>query len=195
MRASNPTLSEKALSSAGLHSAQPMTLQGTVNKSAFFLSLVAVPAVMTWNKVSANPAAAMPWIIGSMIVGLIFCLITCFKKEWAAVTGSVYALAEGVLLGAISAMYEAQFQGIVLQAILLTIGVFLALLAIYTLRLVRVTDKFKIGILAATGSIALVYLVSMVLSFFGIQIPYIHGSGVIGIGFSVVVVIIAAMNL
>lgn len=137
----------------------------------------------------------MPWVIGSALVGLVFCLITCFKKEWAAVTGSIYALAEGVLLGAISAMYEAQFHGLVLQAVLLTFGVFLALLALYTLRLVKVTDKLRVGIFAATASIGLVYLATIVLGFFQIEIPYIHGSGAIGIGFSVVVVGIAAMNL
>lgn len=195
MRASNPTLSENAFSSAGLRNAQPMTLQGTVNKSAFFLALTFFTAAMIWNKVHATPESAMPWIAGGGIVGFIFCLITCFKKEWSAVTGSVYALAEGVLLGGISAMYEARFHGLVLQAVLLTFGVFLALLAVYTMRLVKVNDKFKMGLLAATGGIFLVYLATMVLGFFHIQIPYIHGSGAIGIGFSVVVVIIAAMNL
>lgn len=195
MRASNPTLSENAFSSAGLRSAQPMTLQGTVNKSAFFLALAFFTAVMTWNKVHENLSTAMPWVFGSAIVGFIFCLITCFKKEWSAVTGSLYALAEGVFLGGISAMYEAKFHGLVLQAVLLTFGVFLALLAVYTMRVVKVTDKFKTGVLAATGGIALVYLATIVLSFLHIEIPYIHGGGAIGIGFSVVVVGIAAMNL
>lgn len=195
MRASNPTLSENAFSSAGLRSAQPMTLQGTVNKSAFFLMLAFVTAVMTWSKVQANPDTATLWMTGGIIAGLIFGLITCFKKEWAPVTGSMYALAEGMFLGAISAMYEARFQGLVLQAVLLTFGVFLALLAIHTLRLVRMTDKLRMGIFAATSGIGLVYLATIVLGFFHIEIPYIHGSGAIGIGFSVVVVIIAAMNL
>lgn len=172
-----------------------MTLQGTVNKSAFFLALAIFTAVMTWNSVKENPAAAMPWVIGGAIIGFIFALITCFKREWAAVTGSAYALAEGVFLGGISAMYEAQFHGLVLQAVLLTFGVFLALLAVYTMRLVKVTDKLRLGIFAATGAIGLVYLATIILGFFHIEIPYIHGSGAIGIGFSVAVVIIAAMNL
>ncbi|CAN5857417.1 Bax inhibitor-1/YccA family protein [soil metagenome] len=195
MRASNPTLSENAFSSAGLRSAQPMTLQGTVNKSAFFLMLAFFTAVMTWSKVHENPAGAMPWIFGSAIVGFIFAIITHFKKEWSAMTGSLYALAEGVFLGGISAMYEARFHGLVLQAVLLTFGVFLALLAVYTLRLVTVNDKFRTAIFAATGGIALVYLATIVLGFFNVQIPYIHGSGAIGIGFSLIVVGIAAMNL
>ncbi|MEY4484179.1 MAG: hypothetical protein RL693_1631, partial [Verrucomicrobiota bacterium] len=117
------------------------------------------------------------------------------KKEWAPVTGSVYALAQGVVLGGVSAMYEAQFHGLVLQAVLLTFGVFLALLAVYTLRIVKVTDKLRMGIFAATASIGLVYLATIILGFFNIQIPYIHGAGIVGIGFSLVVVGIAAMNL
>jgi uncharacterized YccA/Bax inhibitor family protein len=125
----------------------------------------------------------------------VLCLITCFKKEWAPITGSLYAAAEGLFVGALSALYETQFNGIVLQAVLLTIGVLLALLAAYSMRLIKATENFKLGVVAATGGIALVYLATIVLGFFGIHIPYIHESGLVGIGFSVFVVIIAALNL
>jgi uncharacterized YccA/Bax inhibitor family protein len=170
-------------------------LQGTVNKTALLLAIVFVSAVFTWQKALANPASAMPWMWGGAIVGLVLCIVTCFKKEWAAVTGSLYAAAEGLFVGALSALYELRFQGIVLQAILLTIGVLLALLAVYSMRLIKATENFKLGVFAATGGIALVYLVTIVLSFFGIHIPYIHESGLMGIGFSVFVVIVAALNL
>ena len=110
-------------------------------------------------------------------------------------TGCLYAGAEGLFLGGVSAMYEAQFNGIVLQAVLLTGGVLFALLTAYSMRLIKATENFKLGIAAATGGICLVYLATWVLGFFGIQIPWIHESGMMGIGFSVFVVVIAALNL
>ncbi|WP_050023804.1 Bax inhibitor-1/YccA family protein [Verrucomicrobium sp. BvORR034] len=196
MRTSNPALSESTFTElrAGA-SERRMTLQGTVNKTALFLAIVFSTACYTYNIGMTNPPAAMPWMIGGAIAGLVLCLITVFKKEWAAITGSLYAVAEGLFVGALSAMYALQFQGIVLQAVLLTIGVLLALLAAYSLRLIKATENFKLGIFAATGGIALVYVITLALGFFGIQIPYIHGSGLIGIGFSVFVVVIAALNL
>ena len=110
-------------------------------------------------------------------------------------TGSIYAIAEGLFLGAISAVYEAQFHGIVLQAVMLTIGVLLAMLGLYTTRIIQPTQKFMMGVFAATAGIALVYLVTIVLGFFHINVPFIHSNGLMGIGFSVFVVIIAALNL
>jgi uncharacterized YccA/Bax inhibitor family protein len=196
MRTANPALKESTFAELRVGASEPvMTLQGTVNKTALFLTLVFASALYTYKLGMANPAAAMPWMIGGAIAGLVLCLVTVFKKEWAAITGSLYSVAEGLFVGALSAMYALQYQGIVLQAVLLTLGVLLALLAVYSLRLIKVTENFKLGIFAATGGIALVYLLTMVLGFFGIQIPYIHGSGLVGIGFSVVVVIIAALNL
>lgn len=172
-----------------------MTLQGTVNKTGILLFLTFATALYTWNMAMSQPGTAMTWMIGGAIAGFVFAIITSFKPAWSPITGSLYALAEGLFLGGISAMYEKQFHGIALQAILLTGGTCLALLAAYSMRLIRATENFKLGIFAATGGIALVYLVSMVLGFFGIQIPYIHESGLIGIGFSAVVVVIAALNL
>ncbi|WP_038160308.1 Bax inhibitor-1/YccA family protein [Verrucomicrobium sp. BvORR106] len=196
MRTSNPALSESTFAELRVGASQPaMTLQGTVNKTALFMVIVFTCACYTYKLGMANPSAAMPWMIGGAIAGLVLCLITVFKKEWAAFTGSLYAVAEGLFVGALSAMYALQFQGIVLQAVLLTLGVLFALLAAYSLRLIKATENFKLGIFAATGGIALVYVITMVLGFFGIQIPYIHGSGLIGIGFSVFVVVIAALNL
>lgn len=196
MRTSNPALKDSTFSELRQQAGQPvMTLQGTVNKSAFFLALVFTAAVFTWKTGLENPSAAMPWTIGGAIAGFILCLVTLFKKEWAAITGSLYALAEGLFLGGISAMYALQFEGIVLQAVLLTLGVLLALLALYSTGLIKPSENFKMGLMAATGGIALVYLLTIVLGFFNIQIPYIHNSGMIGIGFSIFVVIIAALNL
>jgi uncharacterized YccA/Bax inhibitor family protein len=102
---------------------------------------------------------------------------------------------EGLVLGGLSALAEAQFQGIVIQAVALTFGTFLALLLAYKTRLIRATENFKAGVVAATGGILLIYLATIILGFFGVQIPLIHQSGLVGIGFSVFVVIIAALNL
>lgn len=197
MRTANPALNDQTFLDTGLRVGvtERMTLQGTVNKTALFLGMVFVSASFTWYKALANPASAMPWMIGGLVAGLILCLVTCFKKQWAAVTGSLYALAEGLFLGGLSAYFNMQFEGIVVQAALLTFGVLFALLAAYSLGFIKATENFKLGVFAATAGIGLVYLVSIVLGMFGIQIPFIHQSGWMGIGFSVFVVVIAALNL
>ena len=122
-------------------------------------------------------------------------IVTAFKKEWSPVTAPLYALVEGFFLGAISALYNHLYEGIVMQAVMLTFGTLFALLLAYRSGLVKATENFKLGVVAATGGIALVYLATIALSFFNIQIPLIHESGLIGIGFSLFVIVIAALNL
>ncbi len=195
MNTSNPALSEKVFSSAGISASQPMTLQGTINKTFYLLLFVCLSGSYTWSKAQSNPSAAIGWAVGGMIIGTIFFFITFFKPQWSAITGTGYAVAEGLVLGAVSVMYETRFHGIVLQAVMLTVGVLLAMLGLYTTRIVQPTQKFMLGVKAATGGILLVYIATWVLGFFHIEIPYIHGSGLVGIGFSVFVVIIAALNL
>jgi uncharacterized YccA/Bax inhibitor family protein len=195
MRGSNPTLNDNTFTNIGVGSAQPMTLQGTVNKTALLLALVFGGAVFAWKTVLANPALSTPMIFGGMIAGLILCLVTVFKKEWAAITSPLYAIAEGLALGTISMWLDQKYPGIALQAVLLTIGVLLAMLGAYTMRLINATEKFKLGVVAATGGICLVYVITMVLGLFHVNVPYIHDSGMIGIGFSLFVVVIAALNL
>ncbi len=199
MRSSNPTLNDKVFESErSLVGAQPMTIAGTVNKTSMLLALVVVPAVYTWTlffKNPENPAAVFPWMFGGLVAGFVLALVTVFKHAWAPVTAPLYAVAEGLLLGGLSAIFEAQFPGIVIQAVGLTFGTLFALLMAYKSGVIKATENFKLGIVAATGGIALLYLVSMGLSFFGKQMPYIHESGPIGIGFSLFVVVIAALNL
>ena len=201
-RSGNPTLNNNTF--AGLApTAEGMTIQGTVNKSFFLLLLVLVTATWIWSRVDAlepaqlaqSVAEVTPWMVGGAIGGLIMALVTVFKKQWAWFTAPIYALLEGLLLGGLSAILEAQFSGIVIQAVALTFGTFFCLLLAYTSRLIKVTQNFRLGLAAATGAIFLIYLASFVLGFFGINIPYIHESGLIGIGFSLVVVVIAALNL
>lgn len=196
MRSGNPVLSDSTFRGLA-RTGEPMTLAGTVNRAAILLALVLITAGWTWNQfyVSQDAAAVAPYMGVGLIGGLIAALVTVFKKTWAPVTAPVYALLEGLALGGISAVFEARFAGIVLQAVGLTFGTAAALLIAYRSGLIRATDRFKRGVVAATGGILLVYVVDIVLRFFGIGIPFIHESGVIGIGFSIFVVIVAALNL
>ena len=207
MRSGNPAFSESTLldlasgqvvSAAGAD-AGTMTVNGTVNKTGLLLLLVVITGAYSWSQAfgptgEINPAInAYLW--GGMLAGFGLALATIFKKAWAPVTAPLYAIAQGFFLGAISAMYEARFNGIVMQAVLLTFGTLFALLFAYRSGLITATENFKLGVVAATGGIALVYLASIVLGFFNIQIPMIHESGIVGIGFSLFVVVIAALNL
>jgi uncharacterized YccA/Bax inhibitor family protein len=174
-----------------------MTLNGTVNKTGMLLLLCVLTASFAWSQVStpAGIVGAQPYMWGGLIGGLVLAVVTIFKKEWAPVTAPLYALVEGFFLGAISAMFNHMYEGIVMQAVLLTFGTLFALLFAYRSGLVKATENFKLGVVAATGGVFLVYMASMVLGFFGINIPMIHESGLLGIGFSLVVVVIAALNL
>ena len=189
-RSGNPALSDTTFNGLPRVAGEGMTVQGTVNKTGFGLLAVLAGGAVTWNM--ENPAILM--ILG-LIGGLVLGLTTSFKKEWAPFTTLPYALLEGLMLGGISRMYEVRTQGIVVLAVGLTLGVLCALLLAYTSRLIHVTENFRLVVVAATGGIALFYLVSIGLSFFHIRIPYIHESGPIGIIFSLVVVGIASMNL
>lgn len=180
-----------------------MTLNGTANKTGVLLMLTVLTAVFAWSQSlsidAAGDAVIAPGVVGyaagGLIGGFILALITIFKKEWSPITAPLYALVEGFFLGSISAIYEQRFNGIVLQAVLLTFGTLFAMLFAYRSGMIKATENFKLGVVAATGGIALVYLATMVLGLFNIQIPYIHGSGPIGILFSLFVVVVAALNL
>ena len=199
MRTANPALNAKTFDNIEhvLTAADRMTLDGTVNKTGFLLLCVVLTAGWTWSVFARaeNPAAVMPYLVIGAIGGFIAALVTIFKQAWSPVLAPAYALLEGLVLGGVSAFYEKAFKGIVIQAVLLTLGVTCALLFAYRARIIRSTENFKLGVFAATGGIALVYLVGFVMSFFGAGIPYIHESGPIGIGFSLFVVVIASLNL
>jgi len=198
MRTGNPTLTTDTFTSAGrvVPGQEAMTIQGTVNKTGLFLLLLFATASWTWNMAATSGAAAvMPYMWGGVIGGLVFALVTAFKHTWAPVTAPIYALLEGLFLGALSSLLELQFPGIVIQAVGLTLGTLFALLLAYKSRMIRATENFKLGVVAATGGIFVVYMATMVLGFFGVSIPFIHGSGTIGILFSLFVVVIAALNL
>ena len=197
MRTSNPALNDQAFLGSGAAIGEPMTLQGTVNKTGVLLLCVIATAAWTWNIFmhSHSQESAMSLALVGGIGGFIVALVTIFKKTWAPVTASIYALLEGLALGGISAMFELHYPGIAIQAVSLTFGTLAALLLVYRSGLIPVTQNFKLGVVAATGGIALFYFVTIILGFFGVHFTTINGSGPIGIGFSVFVVIIAALNL
>ena len=197
IRTANPALNKNTFKDfAFAREANAMTIQGTANKTMLLLAILTIAAAYTWKMAAeGNYEAAMPWMIGGAVGGFAVAIITVFKKNIAMFTSPVYAALEGLFLGGLSSLLEQQFPGIVVQAVALTFGTAFALLIAYKTRLIKPTENFKLGVFAATGGIALIYLVSFVMGFFGVGIPYIHGSGPIGIGFSLVVVVIAALNL
>lgn len=199
MRTANPALNDKVfsrLAQAGTAS-QVMTIQGTVNKTVLLLAILLFPACWVWNQYysGVNPAQIYSWVGVAAIGGLVIALVTAFKKQWAMVTAPLYAACQGMVIGGLSAIFEAQFPGIVIQAAGLTFGVLFALLAAYKSGLIRATENFKLGVTAATGAIMLMYMASFVLRFFGVTVPFIHDTGLIGIGLSVFIVVVAALNL
>ncbi len=204
MRSGNPALQESTFLDLGTgtvvrHDAGAMSLNGTVNKTGILLLLTVMTAAFAWSQTMTPTGEVAPgagiYLWGGMIGGLVLALVTVFKKTWSPVTAPLYAVVEGFFLGSISAIYNAQFQGIVMQAVMLTFGIMLALLFAYRSGLIKATENFKLGVVAATGGVALIYLATIALGFFGIKIPFIHESGLIGIGFSLVVVVIASLNL
>lgn len=190
-RSGNPTLSEKVFQQTGRYEAgdPAMTISGTINKIGILFLLLLIGASISWYQ----PLPLFIW--GGAIGGFVVALITVFKKEWSPVTAPLYAGLEGLFLGGISMMFQSAYGGIVFNAVLLTLGVFAAMLGLYRSGWINVTQRFRTGIMAATGGIVLVYVASFILGFFNINISLVYGSGVFGIGFSLIVVAVAALNL
>ena len=193
-RSGNPTLRDDTFRGLPAAVGETMTLQGTVNKTGVSLLILLATASFTWRQVTPDqPVSPLLWL--GLLGGLVVALVTAFKPAFAPVTTPLYAALEGLFLGGISGLYELRYPGIVMNAVGLTFGCLAALLAAYSSGLIRPSENFKLGIVAATGGIALLYMVSMGLGFFGKSIPFIHDSGPLGIAFSVFVVGLAAMNL
>lgn len=194
----NPVISEKTFERAIPGDGGTMTVQGTINKFGIMFLMVLGAASFTWS-LFYKGVDVMPWMWGSMIAGFILAIVITFKKEWAPFLALGYALCEGLFLGAISAVFDYVFResypGIIMQAVLLTFGTAGTMYAFYHFGIIRATNTFKKVVMTATAAIFLFYLISMVLRLFGIQMPYLHDNGIIGISISVVIVTIAALNL
>jgi uncharacterized YccA/Bax inhibitor family protein len=171
--------------------AEPMTLQGTINKAGILLLLCMGSAAFAW----VNSDLRGPFLIVGLLGGFIACMVGIFKPATSPFAGPIYAVLEGLALGAISQIFSARYPGIVVNAVLLTFGVLGLMLMLYTSRVIRVTDRMVKGVMAATAAVALVYVVDIVLGMFGWRVPLIHESGWLGIGISLVIIGIAAFNL
>lgn len=181
-----------------------MTIEGAVNKTGLMLLIVIFAALFTWRKFfsaydfsSTENAMALisPWLIGGGIGGFIAAIVTVFKPKIANITAPVYAVLQGLFLGGISAFFESMYPGLVMRAVALTFGVFFILLFLYRSGKIRATGKFRMGVIAATGGIALIYFISFIAGLFGANLGFLHGNSMFSIGFSLVVVAIAALNL
>ncbi|MBD97189.1 hypothetical protein CL648_00075 [bacterium] len=188
LKSSNPALTNRAFKHLPHTATRAMTLPGTVQKTGVLLLLLIVSGYWSWG----NPAVGALAGFGA-IGGVILALITIFKKHWAPITAPLYAVFQGLFLGATSALFEANYPGIVIQAVALTAGTLFALLGAYQSGLIRATENFKLGIVAATGGVCIVYLLQFMLGFFGVS--FLSTSGPFSIVFSLVVVSIAALNL
>lgn len=186
----NPLLNENAFRQAMSRTEGAMTLQGTINKTFFLLLLCTIGALISWNNFQA--IAGYTNLIA--IVSFVIAMIVIFKKTAAAMLAPLYALGEGMVLGIISAAYNAQYQGIVGQAIAITFLVFFIMLFLYKTRIIRVTNGLVIGITAATGAIALFYIISLLLSVFGVNVAYFGSTSALSIGINVVICAVAAFN-
>ena len=194
-KSGNPALSDKQFEMVAQAGEQTMTSRGAVNKTFGLLAIVLLTGSFSWSFAASNPELAQTISIGGAIAGFITALIIIFKQTTAPYLAPLYAVFQGLFLGAISMFFDAMFEGIVTQAIMLTTGVLLVMLGLYKTGIIKVTEKFKMGLLAATGSVVMIYFLTFILGFFGVSIPYIHGSGTIGIAFSGIVIVIAALNL
>jgi len=197
MRTSNPAFGRNTFTGVQAGYGEAMTVNGVIHRTGILLLCVLATALWTWSRFfdTNDPSVVGPYVAIGGIGGFIVAMVTVFKKEWSPVTAPIYALLEGLVLGGLSAMFEKAYNGITVEAVALTFGTCFCLLLAYRSGLIRATHKFTLGVVAATGGIALVYIASMVLGLFHIQIPYIFGNSPIGILFSVFVVIIAALNL
>jgi len=193
IRSGNPALSKKTFENLRTTSDGVMTLDGAVNKTAISMGILLLAAYYTYSN------AIMDYVVIGFIGGFILAIVTIFKKEWSPITVPIYALLEGLALGGISKIYADAFEpGIVPQAIMLTLGILFALLFAYKTKIIKATENFKLGIFAATAGIAIVYLISFLMSIFGgggLPVMDPTNSSMLSIGFSLFVVVIASLNL
>jgi len=204
-KSTNPVLKDSIFSKErALDNTDVMTINGTIHKTIILLGVVMIAATYTWRLFFESPlniegtrdiSAIYPWMIGGVIGGFVVAIALMFMKQYAGFLAPIYAVLEGLFLGAISAVFENMYSGIVMNAVLATFATFLIMLFAYRTGLIKVTEKFRSIIIVATGAIALMYFFSFILSFFGMQMSFMYGSGLMSIGISIVVIVVAALNL
>lgn len=198
LRSSNPAMTGKIFEKAGTASvgSDAMTINGTINKTGLMLLLVIAAAAYTWNMVLGNdPGRVGTLAMIGAIGGFIMALITIFRPQSSAFTAPVYAILEGLFLGAISAIINAQYPGVAFQAVLLTIGTLFSMLFLYRSGRIRATPRFRRGVMMATGAVFFAYLISWVMSLLGMPVGFMNSAGPLGILINLVIIVIAALNL
>lgn len=194
---SNPMLNEERFSTRErILDGEPMSIQGTISKVLMlFICLLAGAAISLYMLFNGMSGTIMPAMTVSAIIGFILVIATCFNIKIAKYTAAPYALFEGIVLGGISALFETQMQGIVLQAVLGTFTVLFVMLMLYKAKAIQYTEKFAAVLKTSLLSVFVIYLIQIIASLFGRGIPGIFEAGIIGIGFSLIVIVIAAMAL
>jgi len=193
----NPIFKTKAFTQPGVITGDRMTVSGVIGKSVIMLVLLTLTAGWVWGRFldTASADTVAPYVLGGLIGGLVFAIATSFKPNWAPVTAPLYAICEGFALGGISALFELRYPGIVIQAVGLTLATAFGMLTLYRTGIIKVTDRFKRMLFAATSGILIFYLVTWVVSFFGVNTSALFGHTGLSIGISLVIVAIAAFNL
>ncbi len=198
-KSGNPTLSENKFRDTVIHigtNEDAMSISGTLQKFGFMFLMLMGSAFYSWKEVIGNGEDVKMMVFGGAIGGFVIALVLMFKREWSPFLAPLYALLEGLFIGAISAMFNLAYDGIVLQAVGLTFGVGISMYFLYSFRIIKATEKFKSIIMTATMGIAVFYLIVWVMRMFGFDnMAFIHEGSTFGILFSLFVVVIAAMNL
>jgi len=198
MRSSNPAMTGKIFEKAATLSggSSVMTINGTINKTGLMLLLVIAAAAYTWNMVmGANPGRVGTLAMTGAIGGFVLALVTIFRPQSSGITAPIYAILEGLFLGAISAIINAQYPGVAFQAVLLTIGTLFTMLLLYRSGRIRATPRFRRGVMMATGAVFFAYLISWILALLGMPVGFMHSAGPMGILINLVIIVIAALNL
>jgi uncharacterized YccA/Bax inhibitor family protein len=198
MRSSNPAMTGKIFEKAATLSggSSVMTINGTINKTGLMLLLVIAAAAYTWNMVmGASPGRVGTLAMTGAIGGFVLALVTIFRPQSSGITAPIYAILEGLFLGAISAIINAQYPGVAFQAVLLTIGTLFTMLLLYRSGRIRATPRFRRGVMMATGAVFFAYLISWILALLGMPVGFMHSAGPMGILINLVIIVVAALNL
>ena len=173
----------------GLIYQEKMTVQGAINKSMILFVILLLTSAYSYM----NPSTL--FFYGGLFGGLGIVLFSVFKKEWSPYLAPMYAAVEGLFVGSVTAMYASLMDGIIFNAVSLTFALLFLMLFLYKMEIIKVTEKFRSGVIMATGAVVVVYLVSWILGMFGVNLPFLHEGGLMGIGISLVIIAIASLNL
>ena len=196
MKSSNPVMSEKVFQKeVSVAGDNTMTINGTITKIGLLLLIAIAAASYTWRMVETDPGRVGTLTVIGALGGFIMAMVTIFRPRSAGYTAPIYAILEGMFLGAISAIINARYPGVAFQAIMLTMGTLFSMLFLYRSGTIRATPRFRRGVMMATGAVFFAYLMSWILGMFGMHVGFMHSAGPLGIAINLVIIVIAALNL